>query len=146
MTTKYLPIFNLGSIQKFSFLIQRFYVWLNVFIKLLFPEKKRKLTCGDFCLTETRYQCKRRCAGKDTKLNSYILQKSFFFSWGYELYLIQRTQEIKNICHNNTLKLSGEREIKGFFFEVVIPLFRNWSVPCINDLILYDNHVNLSGN
>lgn len=113
MTTKYLLIFNLGSIQKFSFLIQRFYVWLNVFIKLLFPEKKRKLTCGDFCLTET--QCKRRCAGKDTKLNSYILQKSFFFSWGYELYLIQRTQEIKKSVIIIHLNCQVREKSKVFF-------------------------------
>lgn len=55
-------------------------------------------------------------------------------------------KEIKKICYNNIFKLLCEREIKGVFFEVVIFLFRNWSVLCINDFILYDNYVNIFGN
>lgn len=81
--------------------------------KITFSRKKRKLTCGDFCLTET--QCKRRCAGIDTKLNSYILQKSFFFSWGYELYLIQRTQEIKKSVIIIHLNCQVREKSKVFF-------------------------------
>lgn len=32
-------------------------------------------------------------------------------------YDFKDTGNKKKICHNNTLKLSGEREIKGLFFQ-----------------------------